>query len=149
MKRLLAIAVAIASVTLLANQSEAQLHGFQFGVGLRQAHRNHGLAFRGFSEPREQPPYFAKFPPVYYNDIVPRNYGVSPYAVPAGIMPVEGIGKGKPARIVNEFYKKEEGENKAKNKDDAASEQSIKKAPWDNSARRIINPYANPTFADK
>jgi hypothetical protein len=49
--------------------------GFGFGGGLQ--------------ERAEDLPYFAKFPPVYYSGKVKRPYGISPYAAPPGIVPVE------------------------------------------------------------
>jgi len=70
--------------------------GYQFGAGLGVSGIGGGFCdpffgpignFRSF--PREQPPYFAQFPPVYYSHIVRRPYGVSPFAAPPGIMPVE------------------------------------------------------------
>ncbi|HMP78911.1 MAG TPA: hypothetical protein PKD54_05625, partial [Pirellulaceae bacterium] len=58
------------------------------------------------SPPREDLPYFAKFPPVHYSGIVPRPYGISPYAAPPGIMPVEMMvpAPTAPAVIKNPFY---------------------------------------------
>lgn len=90
MKRVLAVLVAIAAVVALSdNQAQAQnfVGGYQFGAGL-QSNCGGGL-FRGGYAAREQPPYFALYPPVYYSHIVPRPYGISPFAAPAGIAPVE------------------------------------------------------------
>ncbi|MEL7498154.1 MAG: hypothetical protein AAFN77_11120 [Planctomycetota bacterium] len=90
MKRLIAVAVAAIAITVVV-QSEAQAQsyygGYQFGAGIRA--NCGGLGIGGINFQREQPPYFAKFPPVYYSHIVKRPYGVSPYAAPAGIAPVE------------------------------------------------------------
>lgn len=36
-------------------------------------------------------PYFALYPPVYYSQPVPRPYGFSPFALPPGVQPAEGI----------------------------------------------------------
>lgn len=105
MKRLLAIAVAIAAITMFTEtQANAQGFGsgFQFGSGVNAV--NYGGFQRGFQ--REQPPYFAKFPPVYYSHIVKRPYGVSPYAAPAGVMPVEMNYAPKSVTISNPFYGK-------------------------------------------
>lgn len=55
-----------------------------------------------------KPPYFALHPPVYYDRIVPRAYGISPFAVPAGVMPVENQVPVAPKAISNPFYPKEE-----------------------------------------
>jgi len=103
MKRLLALAVAIAAVSMFAESSaNAQGYGsgYQFGAGISAAH-NGGFA-RGFQ--REQPPYFAKFPPVYYSHIVKRPYGISPYAAPAGIAPVEMSHAPAAVTIKNPFF---------------------------------------------
>ncbi|MEM7456004.1 MAG: hypothetical protein AAF456_16765 [Planctomycetota bacterium] len=106
MRRLLAVAVAAVAISFLTTDlASAQVgSGYRFGVGVnygsfpypgtrangRNLH-NGGAFFGGFRPtPRvEEPPYFAKFPPVYYNGIVSRPYGVSPYAAPPGIVPVE------------------------------------------------------------
>ena len=111
MKRLLAMAVAIAAVTMFS-QSEAQAqtfaNGFQFGAGQTTGFRsgsgfNRFGGFGGFSSgfgfnrglinpgitARDDLPYFAKFPPVYYSNIIARPIGISPFAAPAGIRPIE------------------------------------------------------------
>lgn len=91
MSKLFSLTVALIATTfVLQSSSHAQIYGqgFQFGAGIQAG----GLGnFGGFYRPipREQPPYFAQFPPVYYSHIVPRPYGVSPYAVPPGIAPIE------------------------------------------------------------
>lgn len=88
MKRMLILAVAIvAMVFTTTNDASAQSHfgGFGFGVGLGQSFNG---GFGGGSR-FTAPPYFAQFPPVYYNGIVRRPYGISPFAAPAGITPVE------------------------------------------------------------
>jgi hypothetical protein len=106
MKRLLALAVAIAAVSMFA-ETNANAQGFgsgyQFGAGINSVHCG-GFA-RGFQ--REQPPYFAKFPPVYYSGIVKRPYGISPYAAPAGIAPVEmSHAPAEAVTIKNPFFDK-------------------------------------------
>jgi len=94
MKRLLAVAVAIAAVTMSC-QSEANAqcnglsNGYQFGTGLNAGFGFRGQGFRGGLRSREDLPYFAKFPPVYYSNIVARPVGISPFAAPSGIRPVE------------------------------------------------------------
>ncbi len=88
MKRIFALMMALAAIVLMgdaAAQAQNYMGGYQFGAGWQS---NGGGFFRG-GTPREQPPYFAQFPPVYYSHIVPRPYGISPYAAPAGIAPVE------------------------------------------------------------
>lgn len=53
----------------------------------------------------ERPPYFALFPPVYYNDqIVRRPMGISPFAVPPGVVPVEMTAPAVPQHVVNPFF---------------------------------------------
>lgn len=112
MKRLLMFAVAaiagLAVTTADCPNAEAQSYrnGFQFGTGVNQsfrgnnAHRNRygggffggggfGVGTIGILDRIEEPPYFARFPPVYYSGIVRRPYGISPYAAPPGIAPVE------------------------------------------------------------
>lgn len=59
--------------------------GYEFGVGFNFA----DASGRGRVGSREQLPYFAQFPPVYYSHISPRPYGVSPFAAPPGILPIE------------------------------------------------------------
>ena len=89
MKRFLAVLVAIAATAVIGEStaSAQQLaNGYQFGAGVGAFGCGNGF-LRGLQ--REQAPYFAKFPPVYYSHIVKRPYGISPYAAPAGIRPVE------------------------------------------------------------
>ena len=154
MKRLILAVAALACFAIFTSTASAQVDGYRFGVGIRQANQS----FRGFNgirrggiglgtvfvEPREQPPFFAQFPPVYYNEIVPRNYGVSPYAVPAGVMPVEGIGYGVPGNvqnIVNPYFNQAPNQvapapaqqpNSAEGNENAeGAAEEAKKAPWD------------------
>ena len=89
MKRIFALIVALAAIVLVGNeaaQAQNYVGGYQFGAGLQS---NCGGGFFRGGTPREQAPYFAQYPPVYYSHIVPRPYGISPYAAPAGIAPVE------------------------------------------------------------
>ena len=95
MKRFIAIAAALAAIVICSEgnaQAQSRLHsgGFPypgvcqgFGGGF-----GNGFGF-GSRFQREQPPFFAKFPPVYYSRAVKRPYGISPYAAPAGVRPVE------------------------------------------------------------
>ena len=91
MKRILAIALTVAAVTIMTDSTaNAQINtsGFGFGVGLNQAGSaafggrrgfGGGVGFLGpFNSVRrfEQPPFFARFPPVYYDRIVRRPYGI-------------------------------------------------------------------------
>lgn len=126
MPRLLAT-LAIAALLGTVSTAKAQGgynngYGFGLGFGLGNGFPYPGMdcnpgmggngyfPFRGFGpSPRvDEPPYFAKFPPVYYSDIVRRPYGVSPYAAPPGIVPVEMQPMAAPVRIVNPHFKIEE-----------------------------------------
>ncbi len=118
MKRILTLFAAVAAVTLIsqANLSEARAQGFvngyQFGAGINSFGGCNGGGFNGFNGfgwvgdvYREQPPYFATHPPVYYSHIVKRPYGISPYAAPAGIAPVEmSFVAPVPATIHNPYF---------------------------------------------
>ncbi len=112
MNKFVALAVAVVAVAIAGQDANAQSFsfnkgsfntGYQFGAGVGAARGihprgfglvNQGFGFgpfvgaRSFGRP-VRPPYFAEFPPVYYSGIVKRPYGVSPYAVPGGIEPVE------------------------------------------------------------
>ncbi len=116
MKNILKVLIPVVAIALAVNQfAIAQVDGYRFGVGLGYAgrdgaydHNSNGRNFFGLPiapTPRlEQPPFFAQYPPVYYSPtIVPRAYGVSPYAAPAGITPVEMGGPG-PMYQVNPYY---------------------------------------------
>ena len=104
MKRMLILAIAAVAMVFTTNtDASAQSHfgGFGFGTGLSQSF-NGGFGANRF----RSPPYFAQFPPVYYNGIVRRPYGISPFAAPAGIPPVELgflVEKAQPRRISNPF----------------------------------------------
>ena len=99
MRFLLSFVVVLAAMASYTATSEAQCgslnSGFQFGTGVGFSGAGgiggfgNGFIGRGFFAPRQQPPYFAQFPPVYYSHIVRRPYGISPFAAPPGIAPVE------------------------------------------------------------
>lgn len=86
LKRAWSGAVLVAALCLIPSENaQAQMQGYQFGIGM-------GYGVPGsvrFVSPREDLPYFSKYPPVYYGNMVRRPYGVSPYAAPPGIMPAE------------------------------------------------------------
>lgn len=120
MKRILAIAFAVFAVTVMTDSSanaQCNTSGYGFGVGVNQARIGGGYAFggrQGFGgggllgpvnsvRRFEEPPYFAKFPPVYYSGIVKRPYGISPYAAPAGIAPVE-MSIPVPVTVKNKYF---------------------------------------------
>lgn len=103
MKNILTFAVAVAALAFFGSQqASAQDYnaGYQFGTGVNQSfgggsvNRFAGGFFGGFNQigildRAQAPPYFAQFPPVYYSGIVRRPYGISPFAAPPGIEPVE------------------------------------------------------------
>jgi len=85
MKNILTIAIAVAAMAFFASEQVAAQgfnNGYLFGTGVNQSFIGGGSRFQA-------PPYFATFPPVYYNGIVRRPYGISPFAAPPGIEPVE------------------------------------------------------------
>ncbi len=105
MKRMLIVAIAVVALMTTATadaSAQSYNNGYGFGSGVRQTIRqqgniygggcfagNFGYRNRGVIDRISQPPYFAQFPPVYYSGIVRRPYGVSPFAAPPGIAPVE------------------------------------------------------------
>ena len=102
-----------------------------------------GGTFRGGFD---EPPYFAKFPPVYYSHPVARPYGISPYAVPPGIVPVEMTIAPKPKKVVNPFFPKAPEQEPKANKEkrlDAPSKQDAAKEKSASVTRpkRILNPF--------
>lgn len=122
MKKIIALAVAFVAVAIISGpeanaQSFSFNNGFQFGAGTQAARGNgRGLGFSpffgrgGFASRQVRPPYFAEFPPVYYSGIVRRPYGISPFAAPAGVTPVELNYAPKaiePAMVSNPFFKKQ------------------------------------------
>lgn len=106
MRILLSAAMVVAVISFFSpTTAEAQFNnGFRFGTGISSGFGGGG-AFGGgcCTTPREQPPFFAKFPPVYYNGIVPRPYGYSPFAVPGGIAPAE-LQSFQPLTVSNPFF---------------------------------------------
>jgi hypothetical protein len=102
MKRFLLLAAVALSFATVADSANAQGYhnGYAFGLGVNNSFPVIGQSY--FS--REDIPYFAKFPPVYYSHIVRRPYGVSPYAAPAGIAPIElSVPAFEPQVIVNPY----------------------------------------------
>lgn len=81
------------------------IQGYGFGLGANFG--GFGPGFGGFAGSSfQEPPYFARHPPVYYSHIVPRPYGISPYAAPPGIVPTEMRVqvKREPLTVVNPYY---------------------------------------------
>ena len=114
MRTLLTLALAVAAfATMSMTESTAQAqtfnNGYQFGAGV-----NFGGGFGGgqccglrTAQRQQQLPYFAQFPPVYYSHIVRRPYGISPFAAPPGIAPVELSAPSQPITISNPFFDQE------------------------------------------
>ena len=115
MKRFIAIAAALAAIVICsAGTAQAQTQllpgGFPYPSYIQQGLQGGPGSFGGFGLQRQraQPPYFAQFPPVYYSHAVKRPYGISPYAAPAGVTPVEfsvPAPVSKPLVINNPFFK--------------------------------------------
>ena len=105
MKRMLILAIALVAMVFTTTDASAQSYnnGYGFGTGVGQSFRG------GFGGSRfTAPPYFAQFPPVYYNGIVRRPYGISPFAAPPGIKPVElsiPVKTAEPVTVRNPFVK--------------------------------------------
>ena len=152
MKRLILLGFAVAAISMMTQSSasaQSYYDGYQFGSGINAAHGFVGdrLARRGFfgfnqfrdnllsfEFRREQPPYFAKFPPVYYSHAVKRPYGISPFATPGGIAPVEmGIPAPVPLSVTNPYFKK--GTAPAKTAKPKSDSKNNLKTTW------VANPY--------
>jgi len=109
MRRIVAAAIVCTFAALFGtSEASAQLQsGFGFGTGLIQSRAAFGATGIRGRGGRPGLPYFAQFPPVYYSGIVRRPYGISPFAAPAGIRPVEldvAPVKVDPATIVNPYF---------------------------------------------
>jgi hypothetical protein len=161
MKRIIITAIALFAVTILFDSS-AQAQGINYGSrGFLNPGRTAGLnVFRGANLNRrginsfglggygfggnfisafsntvrpERQPFFATNPPVYYSGIVKRPYGISPYAVPAGTVPVEmTVGQPEPVTIANPFF------NEAVPASDVKTEEPQE---TENKTTMIVNPY--------
>jgi len=115
MRTLLTLALAVAafatmSMTESTAQAQAYNNGYQFGVGANFGGGFGGGQCFGFgrtAQRRAGLPYFAQFPPVYYSHIVRRPYGISPFAAPPGIAPVELSVPASPITISNPFFDQE------------------------------------------
>ncbi len=137
MKRLLTLGIVLTAIFMLTESNanaQAMGQGYQFGVGINSAtciNDIYRYGYFGYGRypdnsisrefRREQAPFFARFPPVYYSHVVKRPYGVSPYAAPAGIMPVEMGMKPEPLSISNPFFKPGAAPAKADSKPKAKS----------------------------
>ncbi|QEG22305.1 hypothetical protein [Mariniblastus fucicola] len=161
MKKIIALAVAFAAIAIVSGteanaQSFSFNNGYQFGAGVGANHghhgnrgyRNPGFGFgtyfgRGIVDRPSRPPYFAEFPPVYYNGIVRRPYGVSPYAAPAGVVPVEmsqAISPVEPVVVSNPFFKKNF------NQDNSGPVSVMEKVEDSKSTKNKSTKISNPFF---
>lgn len=143
MKRILILAALFLAIGTFASQAQAQIgyeHGYGFGLGYNFGFPTIGRCYYQ----REDLPYFAKFPPVYYSHIVRRPYGVSPYAAPPGILPVEMSAHRvarEPLTIVNPFYKDEASHSGQEAvKSDQAADQAPMIAPTEAKAAEETAP---------
>lgn len=158
------MALAIAAFAVISmNGSSAQAQdysrgygfgaGFGFGQGQSGFNRNSnrrggigpifGLGRIGFSPREEEPPFFAKYPPVYYSHIVRRPYGISPFAAPPGIAPVElSVPAVQPVTIDNPFFNQEA----APVSSESVAPVELELAPASDDVTWIPNPYIE-TFA--
>jgi len=103
MRILLSLLIIFFMMSSSPTTTEAQGNGYRFGVGINQGCGQGYFGNRGSARRFESPPYFAKFPPVYYSRIVRRPYGISPYAAPSGIVPIEFRVPQAPLKIINPF----------------------------------------------
>ena len=86
-----------------------------------------------------KPPYFALHPPVYYDRVVPRAYGISPFAAPAGVMPVENTVAPEAKSVSNPFFK---GEQVIKSESKGKKASAVKNKTANKSrARKVVNPF--------
>lgn len=115
------------------------------------------------------PPYFALHPPVYYEGIVKRPYGISPFAAPPGVLPVEMTIKVEPKTVLNPLYKNKimispaensvnpkmtpeiKKENKSKKKTiDITTPVAVKEPQALVATKKVINPfYKKKTTLDR
>lgn len=136
MRFLFTLAIVAGTLATCSTSADAQIYndGYQFGAGYRQ----HCGFLGGFLTPREQPPYFATFPPVYYSGIVKRPYGISPYAAPAGIVPVE-LTIAQPLTVTNPFF-----QNEVTPVSDELESEPSSVDENDNKVTWLVNPHLEP-----
>jgi hypothetical protein len=108
-------------------------------------------------------------PPVYYEGIVKRPYGISPFAAPPGVLPVEMTIKVEPKTVLNPLYKNKimispaensvnpkmtpeiKKENKSKKKTiDITTPAATREPPVLVASKKVINPfYKKKTTLDR
>lgn len=125
-----AIAFFLAASFLIAIDSQAtqaQCNPYQGWHGIRSG--NNIIAPR--------PPYFALHPPVYYDRIVPRAIGYSPFALPPGVVPAENSVQVEPLSVMNPFYKPKVEKKEPKKVAKANANPSNHKV----TAKKVSNPF--------
>ena len=87
------------------------------------------------------PPYFAMHPPVYYDRIVPRAYGISPFAVPPGVMPVENEVRKivAPKSVKNPYF--QPADRKARQASDPVETGGNQPRFQKAGSKKVINPH--------
>ena len=94
---------------------------------------------------RDEVPYFAAYPPVYYSYPVPRTYGYSPFAYPPGVMTPEVIETVEPAIIENPHVESSAPKPKA---EPAEKKETTVAKPQGSEPLVILNPFvAEPVAA--
>jgi hypothetical protein len=107
MKRITCAAIAVVACLAIGTAEAQAQQSCQWGPFYPGGFYNYGYNFNAPVFQREQPPYFALFPPVYYSDeIVHRPVGVSPFAAPPGVTPVEMTIRVEPQVVRNPFFDK-------------------------------------------
>lgn len=86
------------------------------------------------------PPYFAVHPPVYYDRIVPRAFGMSPYAVPPGVMPIENTIPVPPKSVSNPYFKGQKA-NDSNKKQPAKKNSKVASFEKRLQPKKVSNPF--------
>jgi len=151
--RISCFAVAVLALSaVVSSQANAQINAFgnnivsQMGNGTNLSQVRGGInippynfheLYRTIPRPfgNSIVPYFSLYPPVYYSHSVPRPYGYSPFALPAGVQPAEALAGpiDKSEEIINPHVKPDASE-------DATGDGQVK-AEAISTSRMIVNPY--------
>lgn len=121
--------------------------GYQYGVGLGSSYMGHTRLLA----PHDRPPHFALYPPVYYSDVlVRRPYGISPFAAPPGIRPVELdlLAPPEPVTVENPYFEAEPQTAEQSNSETQTAGSSSKQQS--NTTQFVNNPfYVDPSFVQR